>query len=137
MGRHTIKVQINDNINKVEVNPNPLPNPDQRVLAGDTVTWLFDPPRALEIRFLRVRELPNGTPRPCDPNGPFISLNPLPGAIGIEGTIRPGVPTSPPNQRFLYNIYDNDMLIEWVNPLLGEEAGVYGGIDIPMTHGAG
>jgi hypothetical protein len=113
---------------KVNANPNPLPDSGY-VMPGETVTWRFDPKRELQVLFLKVRDLPDGSPLPCNPLGPFSSLTL--GTGFIVGTIHLGAPALPP-QRFLYNLFEYGTALPWYNPVPGEEAD-YGGIDIPMT----
>lgn len=119
----TIKVKFDNG--KVTAEPNPLGN----VMPKDTVTWSFDPMKELQVLFLKVRELPSGLPQPCNPLGPFSSIKIDAGMI--VGTIRSDVPTTPPNQRFLYKLFEKGNVLAWNNPLPGEAAD--GGIDIPMT----
>jgi hypothetical protein len=127
---HTIKVTFNPNDQRAYIDPNPLPRAGITINRGDTVTWLIDGDKELQVLFLKTRILPSGSPEDCNPMGPFSTLS---AGVGlIFGTIRYDVPAMPPNTRFLYKFFYNGAEYPLENPIPGEVA-EFGGIDIPMT----
>jgi hypothetical protein len=126
---HIINVTF-DNQQKAYIDPNPLPKAGIPINPGDTVTWLVDGEKELQVLFLKTRILPSDPPEDCNPMGPFNTLSVGTGLI--FGTIRYDVPTMPPNKRFLYKLFYNGQEYPLANPIPGEVAD-FGGIDIPMT----
>jgi len=129
---HTIVVSFVGT--RVHAEPNPLPAPAGDVVSPeDTVTWQFDPPRRLDVKFQLVRDLPAGTPQPTSsPLGPCSSI--VPDVGQIVATIRKDVPTDiAQTKRFFYKLLDeNGVPLEWHNPVEVDLING-GGIDIPRT----
>ena len=120
----------------VSVDPNPLPGDQPPVLdPGDTVTWILDETatgRELQPLFAQILELsPGSLLRPCNPLGPFQSLEVVPG--GIKGIVRPYVKDPIRKTRFFYKLVEKGVALNWDPPLLpgAPDPTVGGGIDIP------
>lgn len=134
----TIRVTLNNTPTlTVSANPNPLPGDRPPLLEpGDTVTWILDETatgRELQAVFVQFLDLitPGSQLQPCNPLGPFQSLEVLPG--GIKGTVRPYVNEPTRRTRFFYRLVERGVPLNWEPPVdLAPDKAAGGGIDLPV-----
>jgi hypothetical protein len=120
MGQQTISVRVSGEGIRAMENPT-------GAHPGDTVTWLFQGDtvgKDVRVVFREVEPADGSPTAECGPNGPFSEL--ARSADRIVGRIPSPVQTK---GRFLYDVFEGDKKLEWINRLPPDQN--FGGLDIP------